>query len=99
LLLDQATTSGAEAEAEAVDYAWVREYHYQPTDHLMQDQMVFFFTEGGVTYCPINNKLAMQKHKSRGMQDASTAAQQDVPRPSAIKVKKRKYTDQEEADR
>jgi hypothetical protein len=96
-LLHQATTSGVDAEA--VDYAWVREYHYQPTDHQITDQMVFFFSEGIVTYVPFESKLMMQKQKSRGMQDATSLAQQDVPRPSAIKVKKRKYTEAEEAER
>jgi hypothetical protein len=86
---------------DAVDYTWVREYHYEPQQQdAFKDQMVFFFTDGMVTYMPFTHKLAMQKHKSRGTQgDGAAQTPVDFGRPSSVSVKKRKFTDDEAAER
>jgi hypothetical protein len=86
---------------DAVDYTWVREYHYEPQQQdAFKDQMVFFFTDGMVTYMPFTHKLAMQKHKSRGTQgDGAAQTPVDFGRPSSVSVKKRKFTDDVAAER
>uniref|UniRef100_A0A6T7YFR6 RNA polymerase II-associated factor 1 homolog n=1 Tax=Pyramimonas obovata TaxID=1411642 RepID=A0A6T7YFR6_9CHLO len=87
---------GALEEAEAVDYKWVREYHYEARpDEAVQDTMMFFFSEGQVGYTPLGTKLVLQKKKARGLQDKGVGVVQDISRPASVSVRKRAATGEE----
>eukprot|EP00854_Cymbomonas_tetramitiformis_P019193 gene19193-22944_t len=73
-------------EQTAVEYKWMREYHYEtkPED-ANNDNIVFFFGDGEVKYMPLRTKFALQKKKARGL-DSKMA---EIARPAAISLKRR----------
>lgn len=84
-VLDEDQDKSAE-EQTAVEYKWMREYHYEtkPED-ANNDNIVFFFGDGEVKYMPLRTKFALQKKKARGL-DSKVS---EIARPASISLKRR----------